>query len=387
MPRQRMAPGEWGKITVKETGPGVFTAYAYVRDEDGRRRKVARSGVSEEDARRNMQRHLKKRTTPLADAVVTDRTTLDELFPIWLASKSNLKRQSRNVYEQAWKRHGRKQLGALRIRELPTSRAERHLANIAARSKSNAKTFRVVLLGMFALAVRYDVLPVNPIRETSRSGGKQSGARALTPEEFAAVRKAVRDYRDREKGFGPRPGRQLPEFVDVLVSTGCRPNEVLSLRWSDVDLLADPPTMTITGTMIDHGAVKGEALHRQDERKGDAPAHTVILPKLAVEALTTLFGDAAGPDSPVFSNRDGGWMSLANMRRSLRAALPEELRWVTPRSFRPTVATVVRDNLGPAEAQAQLSHAKLATTERHYLERRTVGPDARKALDQFTEGK
>lgn len=181
--------------------------------------------------------------------------------------------------------------------------------------------------------------------------------------------------------------RQLPEFVDVLMSTGCRPNEVLSLRWSDVDLLADPPTMTITGTMIDHGAVKGEALHRQDERKGDAPAHTVILPKLAVEALTTLFGDAAGPDSPVFSNRDGGWMSLANMRRSLRAALPEELRWVTPRSFRPTVATVVRDNLGPPEAQAQLSHAKLATTERHYLERRTVGPDARKALDQFTEGK
>ncbi|WP_228566445.1 tyrosine recombinase XerC [Nocardia sp. SYP-A9097] len=240
---------------------------------------------------------------------------------------------------------------------------------------------------MFALAVRYDVLAVNPIRETSRTGGKQSGARALAPEEFAMVRKAVRDYRSRDKGFGPRPGRQLPEFVDVLVSTGCRPNEVLSLRWSDVDLLADPPTMTIMGTMIDHGAVKGEALHRQDERKGNAPAHTVILPALAVEALTILFGNAAGPDSPVFTNRDGGWMSLANLRRSLRAALPEKLAWVTPRSFRPTVATVVRDDLGAAEAQAQLSHAKLATTERHYLMRRTVGPDARNALDRFSQGK
>ncbi|MFF2086975.1 hypothetical protein ACFVVM_24640 [Nocardia sp. NPDC058176] len=40
---------------------------------------------------------------------------------------------------------------------MPTSRAETHLGKIAARSKSNAKTFRVVLLGMFALAVQYDV--------------------------------------------------------------------------------------------------------------------------------------------------------------------------------------------------------------------------------------
>ncbi|MFF2086976.1 hypothetical protein ACFVVM_24645 [Nocardia sp. NPDC058176] len=143
----------------------------------------------------------------------------------------------------------------------------------------------------------------------------------------------------------------------MLVSTGCRPNEVLSLRWSDVDLLADPPTMTITGTMIDHGAVKGEALHRHDERKGRAPAHTVILPRLAVEALTILFGDAAGPDSPVFANRDGGLMSLASMRRSLRAALPEELGWVTPRGLRPTVATVVRHNRGALRRRLNCLHA------------------------------
>ncbi|WP_216911313.1 tyrosine-type recombinase/integrase [Nocardia noduli] len=387
MPRQRMTPGEWGKITVKPTGPGQFTASTNVRDEDGNRRRVRRTGGSEEAARRNLLRHLKERTAPLSDAVITTRTTLAELFPIWLATKTELKPQSRELYEQSWNRNGRKQLGALRIRELPTSRAETHLGKIAARSESNAKTFRVVLIGMFALAVRYDVLPVNPIRETTRTGGKQSGARALTPEEFAKVREAVRAYRDREKGFGPRPGRQLPEFVDVLVSTGWRPNEVLSLRWSEVDLLADPPTITTTGTMIDHGKVKGEPLHRQDTRKGDAPDHTVILPKLAVEALAVLFGNAAGSDSPVFTNRNGDWMSLANLRRSLRAALPEELKWVTPRSFRPTVATVVRDDLGPAEAQAQLSHAKLATTERHYLERRTVGPDARKALDRFADGK
>jgi hypothetical protein len=45
-------------------------------------------------------------------------------------------------------------------------------------------------------------------------------------------------------------------------------------------------------------------------------------------------------------------MSLANMRRALRAALPEALQWVTPYSFRRTVATVVRDALGPDKAAA-----------------------------------
>ncbi|MEU1427334.1 hypothetical protein ABZ412_09690 [Nocardia sp. NPDC005746] len=84
----------------------------------------------------------------------------------------------------------------------------------------------------------------------------------------------------------------------MLASAGCRPNEVLPLRWSDIDLLADPPQTTVADTMIDHGAVKKTALHRQEERKGGAPPHTVYLPKLAVEALTVLFAEAQGPDAP-----------------------------------------------------------------------------------------
>jgi integrase len=76
-------------------------------------------------------------------------------------------------------------------------------------------------------------------------------------------------------------------------------------------------------------------------------------------------------------------MSLANMRRALRAALPEDLDWVTPHSFRRTVATAVRNALGPDKAQQQHSHSKLSTTETHYLQRHTHGPDVRGVLDAF----
>jgi hypothetical protein len=80
--------------------------------------------------------------------------------------------------------------------------------------------------------------------------------------------------------------------------------------------------VTITGTLIDHGRVAGKPLHRQDKRKHDAPPHTVVLPKVGVDALTALIADMGGLEGAVFVNRDGGWLSLANMRRALRAAVP-----------------------------------------------------------------
>lgn len=36
------------------------------------------------------------------------------------------------------------------------------------------------------------------------------------------------------------------------------------------------------------------------------------------------------PLAPISANRNGGWMSLANIREQLRMAIPEDLDWVTP---------------------------------------------------------
>lgn len=388
MPRQRMRPGEHGRITETHSG-GRHFASTYVRDADGNRRRVERSSAkSAEDARRLLQQHLVERRAPLSDQLVTERTTLGELFEIWLAAKSfedGIKEQTRGQYRQVWDTHGAGQLGALRVTELPTSRANAHIQAVAAVTPSQAAYLRIILRGMYGMAVRFDVLSVNPIVETKTAKLRRKPPRAMTPAEFDQVRVAIEAYTKPEGQGGPKPGRLLAPFVEVLAATGARPSEVLALRWADVDLLADPPTVTISGTLVDHQRVAGKPLHRQETRKGDAPAHTVVLPRFGVEAFTKLLGET-GPTGPVFASRDGGWMSLANLRRSLRAALPEDLRWITPHSFRRTVATVVRDDLGPALAQQQLSHSKLSTTEAHYLQRHTRGPDVRNTLDRFASG-
>ena len=396
MPRQRMEPGEHGKITERAVvtrssdGNKIETFYAttYVRDSDGKRRRVERSSLkSGEDARRLLQRHLKERRPPIARAQeITDRTTLAELFEVWIVAKAaedGVSIQTADQYRQVWAKHGAKQLGALRIREVDTVVAHRHIQRMGATTQ--AKRLRMILLGMFSMAVRFGVIGVNPIRETKPTKAiPKEVVRKISADDLERIRAAVREYADRE-GPGPRPGRRLPAFVDLLVATGARPNEVLALRWSDCDLGAETPTVTIRGTLIDHGRIAGKPLHRQDRRKGDAPQHTVKLPRIGVEALEELKGRSAADDGPVFANRDGGWVSLANMRRSLRAALPEDLRTtITPHTFRRAVATVVRDKLGSEKAQQQLSHAKLATTEKHYLQRHTEGPDVRAVLDEYT---
>lgn len=346
------------------------------------------SEKSGEDARRILQRHLANRRAPLAGQLVTEKTTLAELFEIWIKAKvieDGIKPQTVRQYRQVWGKHGNPHVGALRIAELPTSRANAHIQAVAAAAPAQANYIRIILRGMFALVVRFDVLAVNPIVETKTPKQHRPPARAMTPAQFDQVRAAVKAYTQRPRRGGPKPGRLLTAFIEVLQATGARPNEVLALRWSDVDLLADPPTVTISGTLVDHQRVAGKPLHRQEARKHDAPPHTCVLPQFGVQALTALLGET-GPDGPVFANRDGGWMSLANLRRSLRAALPDELDWVVPKAFRTTVASVVRDDHGPAGAQQQLSHAQLATTEAHYLQRQTRGPDVRKTLDKFAAG-
>lgn len=384
MPRQRLAPGDHGKITGTRRG-GKFYATTYVRLHNGKlREREASSLKSAEDARRELKRRIAAELEAgESSGVLNGRTTLSELFEAWLPAKiaeDGIGDRTATLYRDTWRLHGERQVGCLRIAELTTGRADSHLKGLPS---SAAIYMRVILVGMYGLAARFDVVKHNPMRETKTAKVERKPARALTAVEFDQVRQAVKLFCE-HRGPGPRRGRMLPAFVELLAATGVRPGEVLAIMWCDVDLLSDPPTVTVNGTVVDSGRVAGKPLHRQGERKGGAPAHTVTLPAFGVQVLTDLFA-VTGPDGTVITNRDGGLMALTNIRSSLREALAghEHLRWVTPHSFRRTAGTVVRNGLGVEAAQHQLGHSHLATTEGHYVQRVTTGPDSRAVLDEW----
>jgi integrase len=264
-----LRPGDHGRITERARG-GRFFASTYVRDADGQRRRLERSSAkSIEDARRELHRELAKRRTPLSNQAVTGKTSLAELFEIWLEAKGaedGVRPQIADTYRAVWEKHGAAQLGALRVTELPTSRANAHLQAMG--RTAQAKPLRMILSGMFSLAVRFDVLPVNPIKETKTLRTARKPARAATEAEFVEIRAAVKAYAGRTGPTpGPHRGACCPRSSICSRLRGARPGEVLALRWADVDLLGDPPTVTITGTLIDHGRIAGMPLHRQDRTR------------------------------------------------------------------------------------------------------------------------
>jgi integrase len=93
-----------------------------------------------------------------------------------------------------------------------------------------------VVHAALATAVRTHVLPVNPAAGVVVRGGQavsKAGA-ALTPDEMS-------------KFLAVDPDDRLLPLWHTAAATGCRPGELLALRWSDLDL--DAGTLAVARTL------------------------------------------------------------------------------------------------------------------------------------------
>ncbi len=111
---------------------------------------------------------------------------------------------------------------------------------------------------MLDAAVIDGALPMNPVAATSRLKGDRKDVQALSEDDIHAVRAAVDAWCVAEAPR-PRPAPDMADIIDVLLATGCRLGEVLALRWTELDLEATPPTLTVNGTI------------KTGDRQGDLP--------------------------------------------------------------------------------------------------------------------
>lgn len=213
-------------------------------------------------------------------------------------------------------------MGNLRIREASVGRLDKFLRSIAKDHPSAAKGAKVVLSQLFALAVRRGALTTNPIRDTARLRKPRHKVVALTDKHLHAVRTAIRHWQQPIPGKpGPRHTGDLADMVDLMLATGARIGEILALRWQDLDLAADRPTLTICGTLV---FVKGKGFFRQEWTKTDAGYRMLVLPRFAVGMLLARkLSAASNPHDAIFASRRGTWLSPNNMRRQWRQARAE----------------------------------------------------------------
>jgi integrase len=372
MPRGR-APlpiGTSGQVSF--SGPkGTITALSRFRDFDGVTRRVSAQGTSKAAADAALKEKLKARTH-LGGLELTRDSTIKELSERWLPTLTQ-SQATQDSYRQKVERYIIPGMGAWRLWEATTGRCEAFLRSLQATAPAMAMQSRVVLSLMMGLAVRYDIIETNPVREVMMPAGEKKHVSALTVEEVQELRRHIAEWaRD-------KPGRAATlDAMDMFLATGLRPGELLALQFSDADFRAG--TIAVTGT-VKRDSVNG--LHRQAFPKSESGKRVLILPLFGVELLRRRKATAAG--DLIFPNRNGDPMEPANFRRLWREARGETWEAVKPSSFRKAVATLIERESGSLIASRQLGHSSDAITKKHYIERNRNAPDSSLILEQLNQ--
>lgn len=396
MTRVSLDVGEVGKVSAKRLERGKWRASARVCVARGKLVQVQALGTTEADARKRAYDRARSKVSHFSSDEFTPDTTLAELVEahiaqlrLGLGARGDVRTQTIDQYATVVRilrgeNRGNEYpiIGELPLSQCKPSKIHKWLADVSMVSPSTGKRCKIVLQDAFELAIVSGLEPDewkggNPASGARLRRAKRHHAVALTPAELKAVRTAVREWQT------PRKRTDLVGIVDMLIATGMRPNEVLALRWEDVDLLSTPATVSITGTVVELAGTteNGGGLHRQEEAKTEAGYRSLVIPQWCANMLTERMVSADNP--LVFPNEDGGLLSLRNIGSRWRDARGEALKHVSLYDIRRTVATMLARAVGDYAAAAQLGHESPAVTNRHYIERLNAAGDYTAVLESL----
>jgi integrase len=368
---------------------------------------------------------LRDRQQTIEGSEISGSTTLGALADEWLSRghDANGKPWASNTadtYRYIVENEVKKALGGVRLSELRVAAINRALRAIAERNGPGAaKTAKTVLSGMCKLAISYEAIDTNPVRDAQSIGqGEKDPVRALT-------RAEVEQMGDLLRSHGRALELDLPDLVDWMLATGCRIGEACAARDEVLDL--DAGTWEINATLV---RVTGKGLVIQRRPKTAAGWRVLALPPFAVTMVRrragelrlrtddrVLFGAPKAKALRDPSNTSGdlrevfdqlgcsscggrGWHE--HLKTPKQRATPPKRRtdddgnvwnlpcdgeppfaWLHSHVFRKTVATRLDDaGLSPRMIADQLGHAKPSMTQDVYMGRKVVSAEAARLLDR-----
>lgn len=379
--------GTWGNIRTRQVREGVYRADTRTRDRDGVVREVMATATTAAAAERALREKLVDRVAPTQQMINAD-TTIAKLADTWLTflrDENRIQATTINEYERVLTKVVIPELGGLRLREVTTSRLDMFLVRLRAVSASRQRKSKVVLGAMLGMAVRHDALAVNPVQQTSRIHRERPEIRSLTLDDINTVREALRAWTAKQRP-GPKASSDMPDMIDLMLATGARIGEVLALRWADVELDLQPPNLTINGTIKTE---PGKGTYRKTSPKSHSSVRTVVLPDFAVVVLRRRKTSAGeNPVDPVFPTRTGTWQQVNNVERRWRQIRKDTgLGWVTPHTFRKTVATLIAERVDTETASQQLGHSSPAITREFYISKPRIAADVAHVLEELARPK
>lgn len=395
MARRRLRVGELGEVRIKQLGTRSYRAYVNVRCRDDQLRQVQADGESVEKARAAVRIAAKRRAGVIEDGI-GPQTKLSKVIDDWVDGKltaGEIAVQTAETYRADARAMSGDNGGIadMRLEDCTAEIVQTWLKEVSKSRPGLAKRFKVIIRGAFALADERgaNLDRPDPVGQVRLTRSKRTAPRAATLDDLQAVRRRIAAWQASEdrttRGGRPR-WQHTGHALDIMLATGCRIGELLALTWDDVDLTSTPPTVTVSGTIIRLEGTKAEGggLVRQPTPKTASGYRTVALPRFAVDALMALKVNAPRSDQNlVFVSVAGGPIDPHNWRRRWREIRGEQYAWITPHTFRRTVATLVDREVDTESASAVLGHSGTAVTKKYYVERATVAPDMSLVLDQL----
>ena len=168
------------------------------------------------------------------DGKAVRKTTLNEMFAVYMGGKVNLKQSTRTNYLYMYDNYVRDEIGVKMLQSIKYSDIKRFYNSLILEKGFKPNSMEIIhtlLHPVFTLAVRDGYIRTNPtdgiMAEIKKSHDWEKPKRhALTLEEQAAF-----------IGFLSESelyGHWLPMFT-VFLGTGCRVGELIGLRWQDCD--------------------------------------------------------------------------------------------------------------------------------------------------------
>jgi integrase len=220
-------------LRVTAGGARSFVLSYRTRDGRARRLTIGDLGVWTVSAARTEANELRRRIDQGADPLgelqdERDAETVADLADRFLTEHGvRLRPKSLADYRRIIDHHIRPTLARHKVKSVTFADIDRLHRRISETAPYQANRCLAVLSKMFALAIRWRMRADNPCRDIERNK-EHSRERYLSADELARLLEALDGYRD----------QRTAAIFRLLLLTGSRRGEVLSMRWEDLDLRA-----------------------------------------------------------------------------------------------------------------------------------------------------
>lgn len=294
--------------------------------------------------------------------------TLDSYFDEWEKSRTGvIKDSSIKMNRSRYNNHIKSVLGETKLQKIEKREIVKLQQNLAQKlSASTTNSVIVLLKTVLNAAVDDEIIiknpaaSVKPLRMDDRPKASETIHRALTREEQQAfIQEAKQEW--------------LYEFFCFSLCTGMRLNEIVALKWQDIDYINNVIHVTKTVSWKQGGGII-ETSPKSETSKRDIPMNDTIKKVLQMQRkkMAMIYGEivARKMDSNIFIGSNGSKavasstvaFSINNVLKRLRQQGIEIERF-THHAFRDTFATRYIEEGGNMQTlQKILGHSSLAMT-------------------------